>query len=78
MLIIAGVIILAGRRLLVPRVRATTSPVDYLALILLLIIIITGVVPTIFINLLGHGTTTAPPSRRSAACSAFPRRHGDR
>ena len=47
-----------------PRVRATTSPVDYLALILLLIIIITGVVPTIFINLLGHGydyrTTVAP------------------
>jgi len=27
-LIIAGVVILAGRRLLVPRVRATTSPVD--------------------------------------------------
>src|SRR6185437_1797597 len=32
--IIAGVAILAGRRLFVPRVRATTSPVDWLALIL--------------------------------------------
>jgi len=55
---------LAGRRLLVPRVRATTSPVDYVALILLLIIIVTGVVPTLFINLLGHGydyrVTVAP------------------
>ena len=63
-LIIAGVVILAGRRLLVPRVRATTSPVDYMALILLLIIIITGIVPTLFVNLLGHGydyrTTVAP------------------
>ena len=57
-------VILAGRRLLVPRVRATTSPVDYLALILLLIIIVTGVVPTLFVNLFGHGydyrTTVAP------------------
>ncbi|MDR2987284.1 MAG: respiratory nitrate reductase subunit gamma, partial [Nocardiopsaceae bacterium] len=39
-LVIAGVIVLAGRRLLVPRVRATTSPVDYVALILLLIVIL--------------------------------------
>ena len=54
-LIIAGVVILAGRRLLVPRVRATTSPVDYLALILLLVIIVTGVAPTLFVNLFGHG-----------------------
>ena len=63
-LIIAGVLILAGRRLLVPRVRATTSPVDYVALILLLVIIVTGVVPTLFVNLFGHGydyrTTVAP------------------
>ena len=63
-LIILGVVILAGRRLLVPRVRATTSPVDYVALILLLIIIITGIVPTLFVNLLGHGydyrVTVAP------------------
>ena len=54
-LIITGVVILAGRRLLVPRVRATTSPVDYLALVLLLVIIVTGVVPTLFVNLFGHG-----------------------
>jgi nitrate reductase gamma subunit len=63
-LVIAGVVILAGRRLLVPRVRATTGPVDYIALILLLIIILTGIAPTIGVNLLGHGydyrTTVAP------------------
>jgi nitrate reductase gamma subunit len=63
-LIIVGVVILAGRRLLVPRVRATTSPVDYVTLILLLVIILTGIIPTVFINLLGHGynyrTSVAP------------------
>jgi nitrate reductase gamma subunit len=63
-LIVVGVVILAGRRLLVPRVRATTSPVDYVALILLLAIIVTGVVPTLFVNLLGDGydyrVTVAP------------------
>ena len=63
-LVILGVIILAGRRLLVPRVRATTSTVDYVALILLLIIILTGAAPTIFVNLFGHGydyrSTVAP------------------
>ncbi len=63
-LVIVGVIILAGRRLLVPRVRATTSTVDYVALILLLIIILTGAAPTIFVNLFGGGydyrSTVAP------------------
>ena len=54
-LVIGGLVVLAGRRLLVPRVRATTSAVDYLALILLLIIILTGIAPTIFVNLFGHG-----------------------
>jgi nitrate reductase gamma subunit len=57
-------VVLAGRRLLVPRVRATTSPIDYVALILLLIVILTGIAPTIGVNLLGHGydyrTTVAP------------------
>ena len=61
---ITGVVILASRRLIIPRVRATTAPVDYVALILLLIIILTGIAPTIFVNLLGHGydyrTTVAP------------------
>lgn len=52
---LGGVVVLAGRRLLVPRVRATTSPVDYVALVLLLIVIVTGVIPTIFVNLFGHG-----------------------
>jgi len=63
-LVIAGVVVLAGRRLLVPRVRATTTAVDYVALILLLIIILTGIAPTIGFNLFGHGydyrTTVAP------------------
>jgi nitrate reductase gamma subunit len=54
-LVIGGVIVLAGRRLLVPRVRATTSPVDYVALILLLVVILTGIVPTIGVNLFGSG-----------------------
>lgn len=45
-LVIVGVVILAARRLLVPRVRAATSPVDWVALVLLLVIIITGIVPT--------------------------------
>ena len=56
-------VILAGRRLLVPRVRATTSPVDWLALVLLLIIIITGIIPTIW-NMFGsaydYRTTVSP------------------
>ncbi|WP_227462712.1 MULTISPECIES: respiratory nitrate reductase subunit gamma [Nocardia] len=54
-LVIGGIIVLAGPRLLVPRVRATTTPVDYVALILLLIVVITGVAPTIFVNLIGEG-----------------------
>jgi nitrate reductase gamma subunit len=54
-LIIAGVLVLAGRRMFVPRVRATTSPIDYVTLILLLVIIVTGIVPTLFVNLFGHG-----------------------
>jgi nitrate reductase gamma subunit len=63
-LIIVGVVILASRRLFVPRVRATTTPVDYVALILLLVIIVTGIIPTLFVNLLGDGydyrSTVAP------------------
>jgi nitrate reductase gamma subunit len=51
-------------RLLMRRVRATTAPVDYVTLILLLIVILTGIAPTIGINLLGHGydyrSTAAP------------------
>ena len=53
-LVMAGVVVLALRRLLVPRVRSTTSPVDWVALILLLVIIITGIIPTLF-NLVGDG-----------------------
>ncbi|MGH9080571.1 MAG: respiratory nitrate reductase subunit gamma [Acidimicrobiales bacterium] len=53
--IIVGVVILAGRRLLVPRVRATTSPVDWLALILLALVIVMGILETIGVGLLGGG-----------------------
>jgi nitrate reductase gamma subunit len=63
-LVIGGVVVLASRRLFVPRVRATTAPIDYVTLVLLLAIILTGIGPTILINLLGHGydyrTTVAP------------------
>ena len=63
-LVIGGIVVLASRRLLVPRIRATTSPIDYVALILLLLVILTGIAPTIGVNLLGHGhnyrTTVAP------------------
>lgn len=50
--VIGGVAILAARRLFVPRVKATTSPVDYVALTILGIIIVTGVIPTL-VNLFG-------------------------
>lgn len=53
--VIAGVIILASRRMFVARVRATTSPVDWLALILLAIVIIFGIAETVGVNLLGSG-----------------------
>ena len=47
-----------------PRVRATTAPIDYVTLSLLLVVILTGIAPTIGIDLLGHGynyrTTVAP------------------
>ncbi|QIZ38655.1 respiratory nitrate reductase subunit gamma [Saccharopolyspora sp. ASAGF58] len=54
-LVIGGVIVLAGRRLLIPRVRATSDPVDYVALVLLLIVILTGIAPTLAVNLFGSG-----------------------
>ena len=56
--------------MLLPLVRAATSPVDCAALILLLIIIVTRIVPIWFINLLGHYgydyQLTATDSRRRA------------
>src|SRR5699024_5138566 len=51
----AGVLVLAFRRLFVPRARATTSPVDWVALILLGIIIVTGIDPTVWVTMLGDG-----------------------
>ncbi len=53
-LVIIGVVILASRRLFVPRVRATTSPVDWVALILLGIMIGLGIVTTAINVPLGH------------------------
>jgi nitrate reductase gamma subunit len=54
-LAIGGIVVLAGRRLLIPRARATTSAVDYVALILLLVVVLTGIAPTIGVNLFGGG-----------------------
>ncbi|MGH3445613.1 MAG: respiratory nitrate reductase subunit gamma, partial [Nocardioidaceae bacterium] len=45
-LVIGGMGILATRRLLVPRVRATTSPVDWVALVLLGIMVVLGIAVT--------------------------------
>lgn len=63
-LVLGGVAILAARRLLVPRVRATTAPVDYVVLVLLLVVILTGTVVTVGDHLLGsahnYRETVAP------------------
>lgn len=63
-LVIGGIVVLATRRLLIPRVRATTDQIDKVVLLILLIVVLTGIAPTIGINLLGHGydyrTTVAP------------------
>jgi len=53
--VIAGVAILAGRRLFVARVRATTSAVDWVALVLLAIVIVLGIAETVGVGLLGSG-----------------------
>ncbi len=52
---LVGVAILAGRRIFVTRVRATTSPVDWFILILLLVEIVLGFAMTTVVNLLGAG-----------------------
>ncbi len=54
-LVIFGMAFLAGRRLFVPRVRATTSAVDWVALILVGIVVVLGIVETIGVGLLGGG-----------------------
>ncbi|QIS20202.1 respiratory nitrate reductase subunit gamma [Nocardia terpenica] len=53
--ILGGVGILAYRRLTVARIRAATSPLDWVAFTLLGIIIVLGVIPTVAVNLLGAG-----------------------
>lgn len=47
--------LLALRRTTVPRVRATTSGVGWIALILPAIVIVLGIIPTMGVNLLGSG-----------------------
>lgn len=61
-LVIIGVAVLALRRLFVSRVRAATTGVDYLALILLLAIIITGILPTLvnLFNAYDYRETVSP------------------
>ncbi|MGH3731799.1 MAG: respiratory nitrate reductase subunit gamma [Acidimicrobiales bacterium] len=54
-LIIIGVVILAGRRMFVARVRVATSPVDWLTLIVLAVIIILGIIETVGVGLAGGG-----------------------
>lgn len=54
-LVVIGVATLAVRRIFVTRVRATTSPVDWVALILLAIVIALGISETLGVNLLGGG-----------------------
>jgi len=54
-LVIGGVAVLAARRLFVVRVRATTSAVDWVALILLAIVIVLGIAETVGVGLLGGG-----------------------
>jgi nitrate reductase gamma subunit len=53
-LVIVGMGILATRRLFVPRVKATTSPVDWVAMVLLGIMVILGIVVTAINAPLGH------------------------
>jgi nitrate reductase gamma subunit len=53
--LIIGAVILAYRRIRIPRVRTTTSPVDWVALVLLTIVIVLGIIPTVEVNLLGGG-----------------------
>ncbi len=54
-LVIGGVAVLAARRIFVTRVRATTSPVDWVALVLLAVVIVMGIIETVGVNLLGSG-----------------------
>lgn len=54
-LVLGGVVVLATRRLFIPRVRATTDRVDYVVLILLLVVILGGSAVTIGDHLLGSG-----------------------
>lgn len=66
--VLIGAGILVFRRTAVPRVRATTSAVDYLALILLGIIVLLGIYLTLGVQELGGGynyRTTVSPWFRS-------------
>jgi nitrate reductase gamma subunit len=53
--LIIGAVILAYRRIRIPQVRTTTSAVDWVAIVLLTVVIILGIIPTVGVNLLGGG-----------------------
>lgn len=59
-LVILGIIVLAFRRTVFPRVRASTSPVDWLALIVLLIVVVMGIWETLGVNMFGSGYNYRP------------------
>ena len=70
--VLIGIAILAGRRIFVTRVRATTSPVDWFILVLLLIEVVFGMAMTTGVNLLGaaynYRTTVSVWFRSLFAC----------
>ncbi|MBF6334135.1 respiratory nitrate reductase subunit gamma [Nocardia transvalensis] len=53
--LLGGMGILAVRRLTTARVRAATTPLDWVAFALLTIVVVLGVIPTVGVNLLGPG-----------------------
>jgi len=53
-LVIVGMCVLAARRLFVPRVKSTTSPVDWVALVLLGIMVVLGIAVTVWNVPQGH------------------------
>lgn len=57
-----GAVVLAARRLLVRRIRATSSPGDWLALVLLLVVMTTGLAATI-----GHASDESFDYRETVA-----------
>ncbi|MFD8836167.1 respiratory nitrate reductase subunit gamma [Streptomyces griseofuscus] len=55
LVMLLGVVIPAFRRTAVPRVQATTGPVDWAALVLPAIVLVLGIIPTMGVNHFGYG-----------------------